>query len=90
MECLGRAGTASVYLVVAYDSKLQRNVALKMMLDHRQYKDVLRERFYQEVYVVLKLRCLSVSEICDFSGSISKAKDANDLWLVMELIEGLA
>lgn len=72
---------AAVYL--AFDRKLQRHVALKIMHEHMQGRDSLRQRFRQEAYSVSKLRHPNILEIYDFSG-----EDVNDLWLVMEYIEG--
>ena len=81
LECIGRGGMASVFL--AFDRKLQRQVALKVMHEHMQGKEALRQRFRQEVYSVSKLKHPNVLEIYDFSG-----EQVEDLWLVMEYIEG--
>lgn len=81
LECIGRGGMASVYL--AFDRNLQRQVALKVMHEHMQGKESLRGRFRQEAYSVSKLKHPNILEIYDFSGA-----DVEDLWLVMEYIEG--
>lgn len=72
---------ASVYL--AYDQKLKRHVALKIMHEHMLSRKNLRERFQREAYSVSKLKHENILEIYDFSGD-----DSQDLWLVMEFIPG--
>ena len=81
MECLGQGGMASVYL--AYDTKLKRQVAIKIMHEHMQGRPNLRVRFHREAYSVSKLRHPNILDIYDFSGD-----DADQLWLVMEFIKG--
>lgn len=81
MECLGQGGMASVYL--AYDTKLKRQVAIKIMHEHMQGRPNLRVRFHREAYSVSKLRHPNILDIYDFSGD-----NADQLWLVMEFIKG--
>ncbi|MCY4381402.1 MAG: serine/threonine-protein kinase, partial [Proteobacteria bacterium] len=81
IESLGQGGMATVYL--AYDKNLKRQVAIKVMHEHMQDRQSLRVRFRQEAYLVSKLKHPNILEIYDFSG-----EDSQDLWLVMEYIDG--
>lgn len=70
-------------MYLAYDQKLKRQVALKIMHEHMRGRENLRVRFQREAYSVSKLKHPNILEIYDFSGG-----DTEDLWLVMELIRG--
>ena len=81
LERIGHGGMASVYL--AFDVKLQRKVALKVMHEHMQNKANLRNRFRQEARSVSNLKHPNILEIYDYSGD-----DVGELWLVTEYIKG--
>lgn len=72
---LGRGGMAVVYL--AWDEKLQREVALKMLL---QDLPEIRARFQREAEVVARLSHPNIVQVFD----------VGDLFLVMELVRGEA
>ena len=81
LECIGRGGMASVYL--AFDVKLQRKVALKLMHKHMQDKSSLRKRFRQEARSVSNLKHPNILEIYDYSGD-----DVGELWIITEYVKG--
>ena len=80
-EVLARGATGSVYR--AWDPKLHREVAIKVV-----YRDVALdkkniERFHREARAVAALKHPNIVEIYDYSGH-----DADVLFLVMELLDG--
>ena len=77
---LGRGGMAAVYL--AYDLRLNRKVALKVMLPELAYHDGMEERFKREARTAAKLDHPNVVVI------YSVRDDGNLLYFVMKYIEG--
>jgi serine/threonine protein kinase len=78
---LGEGGMAFVYL--ALDTKLDRQVAIKVLHKHMLKNQDVRERFETEARAVSQLEHPNVIKIYDYSG-----QDSEDLWIVMELIDG--
>lgn len=77
-ELLGEGSTATVYK--ALDTRLGRDVALKVLLPH--VKDSVRKRFFQEATAVAQLNHPGIMAIFD----IDQEGDIN--FLVVEYVEG--
>ena len=78
---IGRGGMAIVYRAV--DMSLQRKVAVKLLHPHLASHGESRARFHREAQAVARLKHDAVLEIYDYSGD-----EGNDVYIVMELIEG--
>lgn len=78
---LGEGGMAFVY--AALDTKLDRQVAIKVLHKHMLKNKDLRERFESEARSISQLDQPNIIKVYDFSGA-----DSDDLWIVMELIDG--
>lgn len=77
---LGRGGMAAVYL--AYDLRLNRKVAIKVMLPELAFHDGMEERFKREARTAAKLDHPNIVVI------YSVRDDAELLYFVMKFIEG--
>src|SRR5215207_7945317 len=77
-ELLGEGSTATVYK--AQDTRLGREVALKVLLPH--VRDTVRKRFFQEATAVAALNHPGIMAIYD----IDETDDMN--FLVIEYVEG--
>ncbi len=77
-EHLGDGSTATVYKAV--DSRLGREVALKVLLPH--VRDTTRKRFFQEATSVAKLNHPNIMAIYDME------EDDEQPFLVVEYVEG--
>lgn len=80
-EVLGTGAMGCVYS--AWDPKLQRDVALKVVTLDLSRNPKGRDRFLREVRAVAALRHPNVVEIYDYSGP-----ESDQLYLVMEKLEG--
>lgn len=78
-EHLGDGSTATVYK--AYDERLGREVALKMLLSH--VKDTTRKRFLQEAKSAAALNHPNIMAIYDID------EDGEQPYLVMEFVDGV-
>ena len=76
---LGRGATGRVYH--AWDCKLEREVALKLVVKGADEKS--RERFHREVCAIAALRHPNIVEIFDYSGP-----ESPQLYYVMERLDG--
>jgi hypothetical protein len=76
---LGRGAMGRVYR--AWDSKLDREVALKVVSQGADQKN--RERFHREVIAIASLRHPNIVEVYDYSGP-----DSEQLYYVMEKLDG--
>jgi serine/threonine protein kinase/WD40 repeat protein len=80
LEKLGEGGMAAVYN--AYDSRLERNVALKIILPSRQHYEMFLERFVVEAKALAQLAHTNIVKVLDYG-------DDNGVpYLVMEYIQG--
>lgn len=77
---LGQGGMGSVYQ--AYDTRLKRNVALKVMHSHLSSQPEFQQRFLQEAQAAAALNHPNITRVYDTDQS------ENFLYIVMELIEG--
>jgi serine/threonine protein kinase len=78
---LGRGAMGSVYL--AYDAKLQREVAIKVLQKEFAASAKYRTRFEREAHSIAALKHPNIVEIYDYGGSPEEY-----LYLVMEYIRG--
>ena len=78
---LGRGAMGSVYL--AFDTKLQREVALKVLQKEFAQSAKYRTRFEREAHSIAALKHANIVEIYDYGGSPEKY-----LYLVMEYVRG--
>ena len=79
---LGEGGMGSVYR--AYDSKLARPVALKVMHRHLANQSQFRQRFMQEAQAVGRLSHPSIVVVHDFDNH------EGEFYIVMEFVPGLS
>ncbi|WP_406507784.1 protein kinase domain-containing protein [Streptomyces sp. NBC_00212] len=91
-DLLGEGGMASVYL--AYDSALDRQVAIKTLHTELGREQSFRERFRREAQAVAKLQHTNIVSVFDtgedtltFSGSTAGG-DGVMPYIVMEYVEG--
>ncbi|MGW2814399.1 protein kinase domain-containing protein [Streptomyces sp. NPDC001415] len=91
-DLLGEGGMASVYL--AYDSALDRQVAIKTLHTELGREQSFRERFRREAQAVAKLQHTNIVSVFDtgedtvmFSGSAAGG-DGVMPYIVMEYVEG--
>ena len=80
LEPIGRGGMAMVYL--AYQSDMDRLVALKVLFDHIAQDSVAVERFKQEARVIARLEHPNIVPIYDFG------QENEILYLAMRYIRG--
>jgi len=78
---LGRGGMGSVYL--ANQKRLNRNVAVKVLLSHLVGSSSMRSRFEREARIVAKLRHPAIVTIHDFG-----VLPSGHAYLVMEYLDG--
>ncbi len=78
---LGRGGMAIVYL--AFDSRMKRRVALKVLYPHLALRDEHKVRFQREAEVVANLNHRNIVRIHDYSGT-----ESEDNFIVAEYVEG--
>jgi len=78
---LGRGGMGSVYL--ANQTRLNRPVAVKVLLSHLVSSATMRSRFEREARIVARLKHPSIVMIHDFG-----VLGTNHAYLVMEYLEG--
>jgi len=78
---LGRGGMGSVYL--ATQKRLNRPVAVKVLLSHLVSSSTMRARFEREARIVARLKHPSIVMIHDFG-----VLGTNHAYLVMEYLEG--
>jgi len=81
VEEIGHGGMATVYR--ARDTRLERDVALKVMHPHLQGAREARQRFAREALTVARLRHPSILEIYDYSG-----EDSDTSYIATELLTG--
>ncbi len=79
-EMLGRGGMATVYR--AYDERLGRQVALKLLAEHLGDDASFRARFLREAKLAARVAHPNVVAVYD------AGEDERGLYLVMELVEG--
>ncbi|MCL4206010.1 MAG: protein kinase [Pirellulaceae bacterium] len=77
---LGRGGMGIVYL--AKDNRLDRQVAIKRMLDHVAASRAARKRFLAEARSVAKLDQPNIVRVYELG------RDAEGLFLIMEYVDG--
>jgi serine/threonine protein kinase len=80
-DILGKGAMGSVFR--AWDPKLHREVALKLVSRELSKESKARERFHREARAIAALRHPNVVEIYDYSG-----EDSEYLYLVMEKLDG--
>ncbi|MEU7552524.1 protein kinase [Streptomyces sp. NPDC044571] len=90
-DLLGAGGMASVYL--AYDSALDRQVAIKTLHSELGREQSFRERFRREAQAVAKLSHTNIVSVFDTGeGQVTFASGAGDAavmpYIVMEYVEG--
>ncbi|MEO8381246.1 MAG: protein kinase [Acidobacteriota bacterium] len=78
---LGRGGMGSVYL--ANQKRLNRNVAIKVLLSHLVGSSSMRSRFEREARIVARLRHPAIVTIHDFG-----VLPSGHAYLVMEYLDG--
>lgn len=78
---LGRGAMSAVY--AAWDPKLHREVALKVLSQRLGTDPKARERFLREARAIASLRHPNIVELYDYSGA-----DSQHLYLVIEKLEG--
>jgi serine/threonine protein kinase len=81
LEMIGEGGMAYVYL--ALDEKLGRKVAIKVLHQHMEKNDDIRQRFQLEAQAISGLEHPNIVKIYDFSGN-----NSDRLWIVQEVING--
>ena len=79
-ETLGHGGMASVYL--AYDEKLRRRVAVKVLAANLADDDAVRRRFLREARLAARLSHPNVVQVYD------AGETDQDLFIVMEYVPG--
>lgn len=83
---LGAGGMGEVYR--ARDTRLGRDVAVKVLTQHVSSTDDLRARFEREARTLSQLNHPNICTLYDVGRSPGEAGSAGDDFLVMELIEG--
>ncbi len=81
LDEIGRGGMAVVYR--AWDSSLNREVALKLLHPHLASHKEARIRFQREAHAFARLHHKHIVEVYDYSG-----EEGEDIYIIMELIEG--
>ncbi|MCP4406342.1 MAG: protein kinase, partial [Gammaproteobacteria bacterium] len=77
---MGLGGMAQVYR--AYDSKLARFVAIKVLHHHLSQNEAFVDRFYNEAITVAKLKHPNIVRVHDYGF------DRDKYYMVMELVDG--
>ncbi len=85
-ECLGRGGMAEVWK--AWDTQLQRYVAIKILHANLQSDPGFLTRFFREAQAVASLRHPNIVQIYDFQISRALEPEGTIAYMVMEYIEG--
>lgn len=80
LERLGEGGMAAVYK--AFDTRLERNVAIKVVLESRQHSETFRKRFVREAKALAQLSHPNILHVNDFG------EENGLLYLVMDYIPG--
>jgi len=80
IECIGEGGMGAVWR--AHDTKLDREVAIKLLLDRTLVDDSARERFHREALALSRISHPGVATVYDFG--TSEGQD----YLVMEYVPG--
>ncbi len=80
LEQLGEGGMAVVYK--AYDTRLERNVAIKIIMPYRQHTEKFLQRFQREARALAKLSHPNILKIFDYG------EHDDTPYLVMEYIQG--
>jgi serine/threonine-protein kinase len=81
LEELGHGGMATVYR--AHDTRLLRDVAIKVLHPHLRESSEIAHRFSVEAKAVAKLRHPNIVEVFDVS-----SEEDNEQYLVVELVRG--
>ena len=81
LEEVGQGGMATVFR--ARDTRLDREVAIKVLHPHLARQEVARLRFHREAHAVARLRHPNILAIYDYSG-----EDAEVAYIVTELVRG--
>src|SRR5690606_21616062 len=82
IEQIGHGGMATVFR--ARDTRLQRDVALKLLHPHLRESAEIEARFTSEAQAVAKLRHPNIVAVFDVSD-----EDEEERYLVMELVRGI-
>jgi serine/threonine protein kinase len=85
-ECLGRGGMGEVWK--AWDTQLQRYVAIKILHANLQSDPDFVTRFFREAQAVASLRHPNIVQIYDFQVSHDLEPEGSLAYMVMEYIEG--
>lgn len=80
-KALGQGAMGSIF--AAWDPKLHRDVAIKVVSEELSQDSKARERFHREARAIASLRHPNIVEIYDYSGEESPL-----LFLVMEKLDG--
>ena len=80
LEQLGEGGMASVYK--AFDTRLEREVAIKVILPQKQHTDTFLRRFEREARTLAKLSHPNIVKVLDYG------EQDGQPYLVMEYIPG--
>ncbi|GAB2890102.1 hypothetical protein GCM10027074_68050 [Streptomyces deserti] len=83
-DLLGQSGMASVHL--AYDTVLDRQIAIKTLHPELGREQVFRERFHRETQAVAKLKHTNIVSV--FDTGEDTVDGMTTLYIVMEYIEG--
>ena len=77
---ISRGGMSTVY--EAYDSALERHVAIKTIIPYMQDQEVFRSRFFREAQTVSRFENPAILPVYDF------VERGNDLYLILPLLTG--
>ncbi|MCB9522870.1 MAG: serine/threonine protein kinase [Myxococcales bacterium] len=80
LEVIGRGGLGTVYKGVQHP--IGREVAIKVIAQHRADDEVLRKRFQREAHAAARLKHPAIVALYDFG------EDQGELFMVMEYVEG--
>ena len=80
LEQLGEGGMAKVYN--AYDPRMDKNVAVKIILPSHQYSDVFLERFVLEAKSLAQLSQTNIVKVLDYG------EENNQPYIVMDYVGG--
>ncbi len=85
-ERLGRGGMGEVWK--AFDTQLQRNVAIKLLLADLQSDPSFVSRFQREAQVIASLHHPNIVQIYDFQVSQQTDSENATAYMVMDYVEG--
>src|SRR5205085_7679232 len=85
-ERLGRGGMGEVWK--AFDTQLQRNVAIKLLHADLQSDPSFVTRFQREAQVIASLHHPNIVQIFDFQVSQSTESQSSTAYMVMDFVEG--